>query len=185
MKTADMEGALVTIAETRRLLIRRLTPDDAEFILQLLNEPSFLQYIGDKGVRTLDDARNYILSGPVASYLEHGFGLFLVLLKENEIPIGMCGLLKRVELSDPDIGFAFLPAYWSKGYAFEASTAVMDYGRNEIGINRIVAITSPDNDASGKLLEKLGLKYDKLIRLTVDRPEVKLFTTHMENQNGS
>ena len=110
--------------QTQRLLLRRFTVDDAEFILTLLNEPSFLRYIGDKKVRNLDDARQYILNGPVASYEQNGFGLCLVELRESHTPIGMCGLLKRAELSDPDIGFALLPDFWNKGFAFEAATAV-------------------------------------------------------------
>src|ERR1700704_4791358 len=111
----------MTILETDRLLLRKLTADDAEFILDLLNQPSFLQFIGDKGVRTLDDARQYILAGPVASYERFGFGLYLTALKESQVSIGICGLIKRETLEDVDVGFAFLPQFWSKGYAFEAA----------------------------------------------------------------
>lgn len=149
--------------------------DDAEFILELLNEPSFLQYIGDRGVRSLDDAREYIANGPMASYEEHGFGLYLTVLKEQGDPIGICGLLKRETLDDVDIGFAFLPRYWSKGYALESALAVMAYGRDELGLQRIVAITAPDNDASIRLLEKLDMRFEKMVRLTDDSPEGKLF----------
>src|SRR5262245_7566545 len=105
----------MTIIETERLVLRPLAPDDAPFILTLLNEPSFLRYIGDKNVRTVADAEKYILNGPVASYERHGLGLCLVELTESHTPIGMCGLLKRDELPDPDIGFAFLPDFWNKG----------------------------------------------------------------------
>src|SRR5829696_5552552 len=108
----------MTVLETERLSLRQFTVDDAQFILRLLNEPSFLRYIGDKQVRNLEDARQYILNGPVASYERNGFGLLLVELRELRTPIGMCGLLKREELPDPDIGFALLPDFWSTGFAF-------------------------------------------------------------------
>jgi RimJ/RimL family protein N-acetyltransferase len=164
------------VLETDRLILRWLSLEDAEFILQLVNEPSWLRFIGDKGVRTLDDARSYILQGPVEMYSRLGFGLYLVELKEEGLPIGMCGLIKRDSLKDVDIGFAFLPAYWNKGYAYEAAFAVMAYAK-ELGLNRIVAITSPDNDSSVKLLEKLGLRFEKMLKLTTGSEEVKLFGT--------
>jgi RimJ/RimL family protein N-acetyltransferase len=165
------------VLETERLVLRRLSSDDAEFILELLNQPSFLHYIGDKGVRNNDDALNYIQTGPVASYERFGFGLYLVELKDTAVPIGICGLLKRDSLPDVDVGFAFLPDYWSRGYAFEAAAAVMNYGREVLGLRRIVAITSLDNDASIRLLEKMGLKFEGLIKLAEGQPEVKLFGT--------
>ncbi|HVS80940.1 MAG TPA: GNAT family N-acetyltransferase [Pyrinomonadaceae bacterium] len=164
------------ILETQRLILRRLSTDDAEFILELLNEPSFLRYIGDKGVRSLDDARQYILNGPVDSYERNGFGLYLVELKENGVPIGISGLVKRDTLPDADIGFAFLPAYWSKGYAVESAASVMNYARDVLGLNRMLAITSPDNEASAKLLGKIGLRFERMIKLSEDGDEVKLFT---------
>ena len=165
----------MTVVETERLVLRRISSEDAEFILELLNQPSFLQYIGDKGVRNSEDAIQYIQTGPVASYDRFGFGLYLVELKESGTPIGMCGLLKRETLADVDVGFAFLPDYWSRGYAFEAAAAVMTYGREVLGLRRIVAITSLDNAASIKLLEKIGLRFERLIKLTEDQPEVRLF----------
>jgi RimJ/RimL family protein N-acetyltransferase len=164
---------------TERLILRRLSPDDAQFILELLNQPSFLRYIGDKGVRNTDDALNYIQTGPVASYERFGFGLYLVELKDKAVPIGICGLLKRDSLPDVDVGFAFLPDYWSRGYAFEAAAAVMRYGKEEFGLQRIVAITSLENDASIKLLEKLGMKFQGLIKLGEDQREVRLFGTKL------
>lgn len=165
----------MNVLETDRLILRRLTTDDAEFILELLNEPSFLRFIGDKGVRTLADARSYLLQGPIASYNLHGFGLYAVTRKEGATAIGICGLLKRESLPDVDIGFAFLPAFWSQGYALEAASAVKMYGLNSLGLRRIVAITNPDNEPSIKLLEKIGLQYERMIRLAEDGPEIKLF----------
>jgi RimJ/RimL family protein N-acetyltransferase len=147
------------VLETERLVLRPFTTDDAPFILTLLNEPSFLRYIGDKKVRTLEDARQYLLNGPIASYERNGFGLCLVELKDSQTAIGMCGLLKREELPDPDIGFAFLPDFWNKGFAFEAAAAVMNDARARLKLNRILAIVNPDNYASIKLLERLGLKF--------------------------
>jgi RimJ/RimL family protein N-acetyltransferase len=163
------------VLETDRLILRRLSVEDAGFILQLVNEPSWLRFIGDRGVRTLEDARNYILKGPVEMYLRHGFGLYLVELKADAVPIGLCGLLKRDTLKDVDIGFAFLPGYWGKGYAHEAAAAVLTYARSALGLGRIVAITSLDNHSSIRLLEKLGMTFEQTIRLTEDAPEVKLF----------
>jgi RimJ/RimL family protein N-acetyltransferase len=165
----------LTIIETERLTLRRLSPDDAGFIVELLNQPSFLRYIGDKEVRNNADAVRYIKNGPIASYERFGFGLYLVELKETEVSIGICGLLKRESLPDVDVGFAFLPDYWSLGYAFESAAAVMTYGREVLGLRRIVAITSLDNDASIRLLEKLGLRFERLIKLSEDQSEVRLF----------
>ena len=169
----------MTILETERLVIRKLSTDDAEFIVELLNQPSFLRYIGDKGVRDNVDAVQYIQTGPVASYERFGFGLYLVELKETGVPIGICGLLKRDSLPDVDVGFAFLPAYWSQGYALESAAAVMTYGREVLGLRRIVAITSPDNDASIRLLEKIGLRFEGMIKLSSDQSEVRLFGSNV------
>ena len=166
---------VMTIVETERLVVRRLSSDDAEFILDLLNQPSFLRYIGDKGVRNTDDALRYIQTGPQASYEQFGFGLYLVELKESGAAIGICGLIKRDSLPDVDVGFAFLPDYWSQGYAFESTSAVMTYGREVLGLKRILAITSLDNAASIRLLEKVGLKFEGLIKLAENQPEVRLF----------
>jgi RimJ/RimL family protein N-acetyltransferase len=157
------------VLETERLLLRPLTTDDAPFILTLLNEPSFLRFIGDKKVRNLEDARQYILTGPMASYERHGLGLLAVELKASQTPIGMCGLLKREELPDPDIGFAYLPDFWGQGFAFEAAKAVMNDAREGLKLNRVLAIVNPDNDASIKLLERLGLKFERL------KGDVKLY----------
>jgi RimJ/RimL family protein N-acetyltransferase len=167
----------VNVLETDRLVLRWLAVEDAEFILRLVNEPSFIRFIGDKGVRNLDDAREYILNGPVDSYQRNAFGLYLVELKESGAPIGISGLVKRPALTDADIGFAFLPEYWSKGYAVESAAAVLDYAREVLGLGRILAITSLDNDASAKLLGKIGLKFERMVKLSDDGPEIKLFAS--------
>jgi RimJ/RimL family protein N-acetyltransferase len=169
------EGFHLPILETERLILRELKNGDAEFILKLLNEPSFVRNIGDKGVRTEVDALHYIQTVPIASYERFGFGLYLVELKDPGVSIGICGLIKRDSLENVDIGFAFLPSFWSKGYAFEAASAVMVYGRDILGISRIVAITSPDNSESIRVLEKLGLRFERTIRLSEGESELKLF----------
>jgi RimJ/RimL family protein N-acetyltransferase len=167
----------MTVIETERLTLRKLSNDDTAFIIDLLNQPSFLRYIGDKGVRTADDAQRYIQDGPMASYERFGFGLYLVALKDSGVPIGICGLIKRDSLPDVDLGFAFLPAYWSKGYASEAAAAVLRYGRSALGLSRIVAITSLDNQDSMKLLGKIGFKEESLVRLSEGGEEVRLFSS--------
>jgi len=166
--------------ETERLTLREVSTDDADFILRLLNEPSFLRFIGDKGVRNLQDARQYILNGPIASYNQNGFGLYLVVLKSMNTSIGMCGLIKRETLADVDIGFAFLPAFWNKGYAFESASAIMVYAKNVLKLPRIVAITNKDNHASAKLLNKIGLRFDRFITVDGDHDETRLFVPENE-----
>lgn len=163
------------VLETDRLVLRRLTFDDAAFIVDLLNQPSFLQHIGDRGVRTLDDARAYLENGPMASYEANGFGLWLTELKATDVPIGMCGLLKRDTLAHADVGFAFLPAFWGQGYAAESAAAVLAYGRTTLGLGRIVAITSPGNAGSMRVLEKIGMKFERMIGMGGEDRDVRLF----------
>lgn len=152
---------MTLVAETQRLQLRRLDAADAAFILQLVNEPSWLEFIGDKGVRTLDDARAYIANGPVAMYANHGHGLYRVDLRSSGEAIGLCGLIKRDTLTDVDIGYAFLPAHWGCGYAEEATRATLTHARDILGMKRIVAIVTPTNARSIRLLEKIGLRYER------------------------
>jgi RimJ/RimL family protein N-acetyltransferase len=164
----------MNVIETQRLALRELNLDDAAFILELLNEAAFLRFIGDKGVRTLGDAREYILKGPMDSYARNGFGLYATCLKDGS-PLGICGLVKRDGLDEPDVGFAFLSRHWFKGYAVESASAVMCYGKRQLKLPRIVAITSPDNAGSIAVLEKIGLRFLRSIRLTATSAELKLF----------
>jgi RimJ/RimL family protein N-acetyltransferase len=164
------------VLETQRLALRHATLDDDAFILRLLNEPSFLRFIGDRGVRTQDDARRYIAERLIDSYERNGFGLWIVERKEAPGSIGICGLVKRDALPDPDIGFAFLPEYWRTGYASESATAVRDYAFGTLALPRLLAVTSPDNAGSIRIVEKLGLVFERMIALTPDRPEARLFT---------
>ena len=163
------------VLETDKLILRRLSANDAEFILRLLNDPSWLNFIGDMGTRTIEDVRNYILKGPVEMYSRHGFGLYLVETKSNGVSVGICGLIKRDSLEDVDIGFAFLPEFRNRGYAYEAASATMEYGKETFDLNRLLAITSSDNNVSGKLLEKLGFNFEKMTELSKDAKEIKLF----------
>ena len=171
------EWQLPVVLRTPRLDLRKMNEDDAGFIVELLNDAAFLRYIGDKGVRTIDDARQYLLTGPIASYQRFGFGLYLVELRASGAPVGMCGLLKRDTLEDVDIGFAFLPQHRSRGYAVEAASAVMRHARASLGLGRIVAIASQDNGGSAKVLRKIGFRYERLIRLPHDENDIKLFAS--------
>jgi RimJ/RimL family protein N-acetyltransferase len=170
----------VIVAETTRLRIRHFTLEDAEFILRLLNEPTFIQNIVDKGVRTLDAARAYLRDGPIASYERHGFGLNCVELRDSRLQIGMCGLIKRDSLEDPDIGYALLPEHCSKGYAIEAATAVMATAGGEFGMKRVVAVTNAENERSIRLLERMGFRYERMIALHDGEPEIKLYGSAIE-----
>ena len=172
-----MNPATMPVLETERLRLRQLGESDAPFILELVNDEAWLRYIGDRGVRNTDDARNYILKGPVDSYAKHGFGLWLVELKAGAVPVGICGLLRRDTLPDVDIGFAFLPAYRGQGYALEAGRATLAYGRDKLDLKRIVAVTMPANEGSIRTLVKLGLRFEKMVRLTPDAPELQLFAS--------
>jgi RimJ/RimL family protein N-acetyltransferase len=164
----------MNVIQTERLVLRQLDSNDAEFILELLNEAAFLRFIGDKGVRTLSDARSYIVKGPMDSYERHGFGMYATCLLDGT-PAGICGLVKRDGLADVDVGFAFLPRHRSKGYAVESAAAVLAHARRVLRLQRIVAITSPENVGSIAVLEKIGLKFERTIRLAEQSPELHLF----------
>jgi RimJ/RimL family protein N-acetyltransferase len=161
---------------TARLALRELTIDDAPFVLRLLNDPTFLRYIGDRGVRDLDEAQRYIIKGMVQSYERHGFGLWLVELRDDgHRPIGLCGLVSREGLPAPDIGFALLPLWWSQGLALEAATAVMEHARRVVGLARVLAIASLQNESSVRLLKRLGFRFDSEIRMPGEADPVGLF----------
>lgn len=171
---SDASFATVKTLDTPRLRIRDLTEDDAPFALELLNDPSWLQFIGDKGVRTLDGARAWIRNGPVAMNARLGFALSLCERRSDGVPLGICGLIRRDTLEDVDLGFAFLPRFWGRGYATEAASAVLHHGRTELRLDRIVAVTTPDNQASLILLRRLGMKQEGLVRLGDDPQELVL-----------
>ncbi len=171
---------MTLILETERLTLRHLNLDDAPFIVKLLNDPDFLHFIGDRGVRNLEDAEHYLQNGPMASYRQHGFGLFMTQLRHCGTAIGICGLLRRLTLPDVDVGFALLPAFRGQGYASEAAAATVCWGRRELGLQRIIAITSPDNLGSARVLEKIGLRFAGLTRLDGESVDTCLFVPDLD-----
>ena len=153
------------VVKTERLLLRTVTANDASIILELLNEPAFIANVADRGVRTVADAANYIAEKITPSYEKHGFGFYIIELKDSGMPVGMCGLIKRDALEEVDIGYSILERYWRHGYAYDAARAVLEYARDVIGLPRVVAITSHHNSASQALLIKLGMRHEKNIQL--------------------
>lgn len=165
----------MVIAETPRLCIRHLTAADAAFTCQLLNDPAFITHIADRGVRTELDAMHYLAEGPIKSYQQHGYGLFLVEDNANHIPLGFCGLLYRDYLQETDIGFAFMPQFRGQGYAYEAAAAVMHFGYAKLKLKRIVGLTSAGNMASVKILQRLGLRFEKMVQMQPSAEYVQLY----------
>lgn len=163
------------IIETERLFLRKLTLDDAPFMLELLNTPTWLQFIGDRNVHSIEDAENYLKNGTLKSYQENGFGFYAVIEKAGGQTIGMCGLIKRDSLPDIDIGFAFLPHLISKGFGYEAASATLDYALNTLKIKRIIAIVNPDNEKSIGLIKKIGMQFEKMIKFENEGKELMLF----------
>ena len=163
------------IVETKRLSVREITIEDAQFVLRLVNEPSFVSNIGDKGVRNLNDAERFIQDGYWTNQERPGYGMFLVALKDGGDPIGGCGLLYRKALDVTDIGFAFLPEYWNRGFANEAAKAILEYGYATLEIEKIVGLTSKDNPGSINLLKKLGMDFEKTVKMSDDDPGTSLY----------
>ena len=169
----------MTVMVTARLRLRQFELDDAPFILQLLNEPGWKRFIGDRNITSEADARTYIETVLIASYVQHGFGLYAVYLKDPALPIGMCGLVKRDALADVDVGFALLHDYQGSGYALEAARATLQYARDVLGISRLVAITTAANGRSIDLLRRLGMGYEKNIKLSADADTLELYAIYL------
>lgn len=168
------------VAETNRLIISKFTLKDANFFLKLVNTPNWLKYIGDRNIKTVEEAKKSIEEGHFKSYKNNGFGFYKVLLKEeNNKTIGTCGLIKRDALENVDIGFAFLPEYEKKGFGYEASIEIIKLAKVQFGIKKLVAITNADNINSIKLLEKLGLTYEKKVKPFDDDKELLLFAKNL------
>lgn len=166
------------VIETERLQLHAFAADsdsDVAFMHRLLNEPSFLRNIGDRGVRSLEDAHAYLLKGPVASYAANGFGLYRMQAKSNGVTVGTCGLVKRATLEDADLGYALLPEFCGMGYAIEAASAVLAHGHGALGLLRVLAITNPDNTASIRVLEKLDFRFENMVQWPPDNIALKLF----------
>lgn len=165
----------MSVIETARLRLRQICGDDAGFILEVLTDPDFVANVGDRGVHDLPAARRYIADGPADSYARYGFGLYLVELLTDGAPLGICGLLRRDSHPDVEIGFAFVPRARGQGYALEAARATLAFAQNALGMTRVVALTAPDNRASIRILESIGLRFDRMARLTPDVDERRLF----------
>ncbi|MGB3465313.1 MAG: GNAT family N-acetyltransferase [Cyclobacteriaceae bacterium] len=162
-----------TILTSERLVLKEFTLKDAAFIMELMNSPGWLQYIGDRSIHSIGDAEKYLKEGPIASYTLHGFGLWKIESKSDGIPVGMCGLLQRDYLKDPDIGFAMLPAQSGRGYAKEAILATLKRAFFHMGLSRVLAVAQPDNKASISLLGKVGFEFDK--KICPDQQELNLY----------
>jgi RimJ/RimL family protein N-acetyltransferase len=178
---ARVAGPILT---TARLSVRPFSIDDAPFVLELLNEPGWLRFIGDRGIRTVDGARDYLLRGPIAMYERHGFALHCVERIADGVPLGMCGLIKRATLDDIDLGFAFLARYWGHGYAREAISGVMDHARDVLGIARIVAIVAPDNTRSAAALRHAGFTFEHKIRMPGDEIDLDFYVQVAPGSTG-
>ncbi len=163
------------ILETERLRLREITPADAPFLLELLNTPDWLANIGDRKVRNLDDARKYAIYRLFLAYRRFGFGFYVMERKSDKALIGNCGLIKRDYLDDVDIGYAILPQFYGNGYAVEAATAVLDFAKQKLKLPRIAAITIESNKPSQRVLEKIGLRFERMITVTGDEEELMLW----------
>ena len=165
----------MTVIETERLLLRRLTAADAPFILTLLTDADFLAQVGDRGVHNLEDARRYVREGPGASYARYGFGLNAIQLKRTSAAVGLCGLLRRDSHPDVEIGFALLPQARGQGLALEAAAATLSWGLNTLALKRVVALTAPDNTGSIRILERIGLHFERMVQYSADGHDSRLF----------
>jgi RimJ/RimL family protein N-acetyltransferase len=165
------------ILETQRLILRELTLEDTAFIIELLNSPGWLRFIGDRNVKTTQQAADYLRNGPLQSYQQNGYGLSMVEIKENKKPIGMCGIIKRDNLENPDIGFAFLPEFTGKGYGYEIASATLSYAINQLNIPTVWAIAQKDNVKSIRLLEKIGLTFSRTFSFPNSDEKLLLFST--------
>ena len=161
--------------ETERLVLRRFTRDDAEFVRELVNEPGWLRHIGDRKVHTLEDALGYLERAMLAQYARLGFGFYRVERREDGVPVGLCGLVRREGMPDADLGFALLARHERRGYAFEAAERVVRHAREDLGLARLAAITRPDNAGSIALLVKLGMRYERAFRLPGEGEELSLY----------
>jgi [ribosomal protein S5]-alanine N-acetyltransferase len=169
----------LNVIETGRLNLREMSEADAAFVLEILNDPGFIRFVGDRGVRTVEDAARYVAERFADSYRRNGFGLWLVETKDEGVPVGICGLLTRKELNVVEVGYAFLPPFRGKGYAFEAASATLSHARGALGLGRLHAVVNPDNAVSIRVLEKLGMRFERPVRLLGEVADVNLFSTEL------
>jgi len=170
---------MAQVLKTERLDLRHIELDDAAFIRELMNEPPWIEFIGDRGIRTLADARAFIRDRLIPSYEQHGFGFYLTELREDQTQLGICGLIKRDSLDDVDLGFALFERHWGRGYAREAAEAVIDFARDTVGLSRLAAVTNPKNVRSARLLEALGMKFERMVRLGDEEQEIRFFAREL------
>lgn len=180
LENGTIDGQCMTTAdwliETERLRLRAITIDDTELMLAVWNDPAFIRNVMDRGIRTQEEAREALKDGALKLFSDLGYGPYCMSLKSDNTMIGICGLFKRDNLDDPDIGFAVLPDFCGKGYASEAAEAVVAYARNELGLGVLTAIVSPDNAASIGLIEKLGLTFESMITMPDEEDSVRLYS---------
>ena len=167
-------SALATF-NTDRLSLRAVTLDDADLMLAVWNDPEFVKHVGDRGIRTIEDAQEAMREGALLLFEQYGYGPYRVALRECDTAIGICGLFRRDTLDEPDIGYAVLPDYCGKGYAYEASRAIIEYARSDLELTRLIAIISPGNDASIGLIRKLGLEFERMHKMPDDDDEVCIY----------
>ena len=166
--------------ETERLIIDEMQPAEAPFVLELLNDEAYIEHIGDRNIRTLEQAQEFLVEKVIASYARNGFGMYAVRLKRDGSLVGMCGLVKRESLVDIDIGYGFLSQARGHGYALESARCVMDWATTTLGLQRLVAIVSPTNTPSVTLLESLGLRFESIVKLEGEEDAVKLYAWNLE-----
>lgn len=170
----------MNIIETQHLILREFTADDAAFLCELVNTPEWIRYIGDRNIRNTEDAQRYIAEKLQTAYDTLGFGFYLVELRKEGMPVGLCGLIQREGLADIDLGFAFLPEHTGKGYAYESALATLAYAQSLLSLNRVVAITVKDNQKSIQLLKKLGMHFERFVTLPGDDEELMLYAIEWE-----
>lgn len=165
---------------TDRLTLAEFTTADSAFILRLVNTPSWIKYIGERDVSNIAEAEQYLLEGPIKSYRDHGFGFYGMKLRSTGKPIGMCGLIKRDDMKEIDLGFALLPEFEGQGYALEAARAVLEYAAEKLGLVRLIAFTLPNNLRSISLLKRLGFSYEESMLYGTEKEEVDVFSISLQ-----
>lgn len=171
--------------ETARLQLNWLTENDADLMLAIWNDPDFIRFVGDRGVRTLDEAREAMEAGVLKLYRDFGYGPYRMSLHNSDVPMGICGLFKRDNLEYPDIGYGLLPAFCASGYAYEAAQAVADHARDHMKLAELCAIVTPQNTRSVHLLEKLGMCAGESIRMPGDDEDVVVYSIKLEDQRAA
>jgi ribosomal-protein-alanine N-acetyltransferase len=172
------------LIETERLTMRRITPHDADLMLAVWNDPAFVRYVGDRGIRTIEQAAKAIEEGAMRLFSEHGFGPYRMALKTDDTAVGICGIFAREGMDEPDLGFSVLPEFCKRGFAYESAVAVIRHARVDLKLPRLTAIVSPENAASVGLIEKLGLQFERMIRLPGENSDISLYAVSFGNQVG-